>query len=236
MNRTTQRIRDHWWPSAIVLLVIGGMFAVALVFSRLVDASDQLDTLRNQSDTQGRAIDQLSSSLAVTEGQLEEHSISPSAPPPAQIIQGIAGPQGMPGIAGSQGPSGAAGPAGSPGAVGPSGPPGPSGAAGADGLAGSPGAPGPQGDQGPTGPQGPSGPPGPACPDGYQLTPEKINGHDAVVCEVIPSSSASASATPAAPSPSPAASILLDKRSPSPGGHGGALLLLALPPLRRDFI
>lgn len=227
MNHATRSMREHWWPSALVLLALTGMVAIALIFVRLINASNQLDTLRARSDTQGVTISRLSSGLAVTEGQLEEHSISPSAPPPQQIIQGVAGPQGLPGAAGSAGSPGSPGPSGAPGPTGAQGSPGP------QGPAGSPGADGAQGDQGPTGAQGPSGAPGPSCPSGYALTAEKINGHDAVVCEVPASPSSSPSADP---SPSPGPSILIDRRTPLRGGHPGALLLLTLPPLRRDFI
>lgn len=92
------------------------------------------------------------------------------------------------------------------------------------------GPPGPQGDPGvgqtgPPGPQGPAGPqgdPGPACPSGYNLTPETINGHQALVCEqpaASPSPSSSDSGTPTAgptPSSSPTAPPSTPASSPAP--------------------
>ena len=83
----------------------------------------------------------------------------------------------------------------------PSGPPGPPGPSGV----GETGPQGPQGEPGSAGPSGPAGSPGPACPSGYQPTPEKINGHDAVVCEQTP--------LPSPSSPTPSGTATAAKRS-----------------------
>lgn len=125
----------------------------------------------------------------------------PSGPSGASGAPGAAGLPGSPGPTGPAGPSGVAGASGAPGSPGPTGPEGPSGEPGSQGPSGPAGPSGPSGPTGPAGPsggQGPSGPagsPGPACPSGYQLTPEKINGNDAVVCEQPTSS-------PSSPAPS----------------------------------
>lgn len=50
--------------------------------------------LQSQNASRDRAITALSGSLATTEQQLKAHGISPSAAPPAQVIQGATGAQG----------------------------------------------------------------------------------------------------------------------------------------------
>jgi len=128
--------------------------------------------------------------------------VGPSGPP------GPTGPAGSPGSPGATGPAGPSGAVGASGAPGSPGPTGPVGEAGPSGSAGEPGSPGPSGPSGPAGPPGPSGAsgasgapgsPGPVCPSGYQPTPEKINGHDAVVCEQAPASPPPSTASSAAP-------------------------------------
>jgi len=195
------RSRRRWRAAGVVLLVVVAGYAVWGI-RQLQEANASRD----------RAISALSVQVEAYRSQAAQHGL-PTGPPPVQIVQGatgaagpqgVAGAPGMPGAAGSPGPRGETGPAGSPGPVGPSGP---AGAAGPAGPAGAQGEPGPVGPQGEPGPAGPSGPPGPACPDGYSQQPEKINGHEALVCEVTPSpsptGSASASASPPSASPTP---------------------------------
>jgi hypothetical protein len=71
-----------------------GLCAVAFMLVQLGLASIQLNGLRQQADSQNAQINALAGSLATTEEQLTQHGISPSAAPPAQVIQGAAGPQG----------------------------------------------------------------------------------------------------------------------------------------------
>lgn len=80
-------VRGHWWDIAkyTVGFAFAVVFFVALVW--LGTASDQLAAQRQQ-------IADLSSGLATTEAQLEQHGITPAAPPPAQIVTGATGPTG----------------------------------------------------------------------------------------------------------------------------------------------
>ena len=113
-------------------------------------------------------------------------TLTPTATPAAQLVQGPPGPRGpqgpagipgAQGAAGPQGPAGPEGPAGSdgaPGSVGPrgfTGDPGVmgrQGPQGLQGLQGEPGMAGPQGPRGDAGPEGAAGPAGPAGSDGAE--------------------------------------------------------------------
>jgi Collagen triple helix repeat (20 copies) len=84
-------MRGQLWDTAkwLVVAAFAAVFIIALMW--LGTASDQLGAQRQQ-------IADLSSGLATTRAQLEQHGITPAAPPPAQIVQGATGP------AGPQGP------------------------------------------------------------------------------------------------------------------------------------
>lgn len=87
-------VRGQWWDVSkwAVGLGFAAVFAVALAW--LGNASDQLNAQRAQIAAQNKAIANLSSGLSTTEQQLKQHGITPSAAPPAQIVQGAAGPPG----------------------------------------------------------------------------------------------------------------------------------------------
>lgn len=87
-------MRGQWWGVAkwAVAVGFGAVFLVALIW--LGNASDQLRAQRQQ-------ITDLSAGLTTTEQQLRQHGISPSAAPPAQIVQGATGATGP---VGPQGP------------------------------------------------------------------------------------------------------------------------------------
>lgn len=87
-------LRSHGWRIAMGVVLTVGLCAVAFMLVQLGSASSQLDNLRQQSDSQNAQIEALAGSLATTEAQLTQHGIAPSAAPPAQVIQGAAGPQG----------------------------------------------------------------------------------------------------------------------------------------------
>jgi hypothetical protein len=125
---------------------------------------------------QATVIARLSTSLDTTRQQLQQHGVTPSAPPAQSIVGGVPGVPGATGTPGRPGPSGAPGPSGSPGPTGPTGKTGSAGADGTPGATGPPGAAGndgqtgAQGDPGPAGPQGDPGPAGPAGADGTNGT------------------------------------------------------------------
>lgn len=225
--RNALRVRGP--RAAIALLALFLVAIVVWMVLRLGAASTQLDTLRAQVSTQSETVAQLSAGLTTTEEQLRAHGVTPSAPPPAQIIEGVAGPAGAPGAQGAAGPQGSAGAvgpagavgsagaAGSPGGVGPSGAPGSPGAQGAVGAAGAAGPPGPQGAAGPAGPagaQGPQGQSGPP-PSGWSWTDASGTTYDCALdsqtpgphytCTARAAPSPSPSNTPTTPTPSPAA-------------------------------
>jgi hypothetical protein len=81
-------VRVQWWGIARYAVGCGfaAVFLIALVW--LGQASSQLDSQRDQIANQNTTIANLSSSLATTEQQLRAHGITPSAPPPEQIMQG----------------------------------------------------------------------------------------------------------------------------------------------------
>lgn len=149
---------------------IGWVAALALaVFIGLVLHSVQ-ESNKNLADgqkAQATVIARLSSSLDTTRQQLQQHGVTPSAPPAQSIVKGVpgvpgaVGAQGVQGVPGSVGPSGERGAPGSPGPAGSPGPvstvPGPAGSPGAAGVQGIPGAPGADGKDGAPGKDGTNG-------------------------------------------------------------------------------
>jgi len=156
------------WVAALALVVFVGWVL------RTVNASNH--RLTEQQSAQSQVIRKLSSGLDTTRKQLQQHHVTPAAPPARAIVQQVpgaaaVGPPGAAGSAGSPGSPGAPGrpgPSGSPGAPGGAGAPGPSGAPGASGLDGATGSPGPAGAEGSAGPVGPPGPAGPTGAQGEQ--------------------------------------------------------------------
>lgn len=96
--------------------------------------------------------------LVVTEGQ----TLVVEAPAAVELLENLAGPQGLPGATGPQGEPGPQGIKGDTGATGPQGATGPAGPTGPTGPKGDTGDTGPQGAQGPQGIQGVAGATGPA--------------------------------------------------------------------------
>ena len=237
-------IRRHGWPVVVAVLVLLGFALLLVMLFTALDQRAQLNQVKAQSSADRDTINSLASGLTTTEQQLKAHGITPSAAPPAVIISaapgapGAAGAQGVPGAPGAVGSPGAQGSPGPVGSTGPSGPAGPQGEQGVQGVAG------PQGDQGLVGPQGdpgPAGPPGPSCPDGYSLTPETINGRQALVCEQ-PASASPSPAPPASPTDTASASpaptdtgTAPPTLSPAPTAPAAPILPLAVAPGRRPF-
>lgn len=200
------------WASALALAAF-----LWVVIHSLQASNERLADGQNR---QQAVIDRLSSSLDTSRQQLQQHGVTPSAPPAQSIVRGVpgvpgvAGAQGVPGVPGSPGPTG---PPGRPGPAstvpGPAGSPGAPGQPGADSTV--PGPQGPQGEQGPTGATGPQGEqgakgdpgePGPACPTGYSQQAPPWDP-DALVCMRD-------STPPSSPTPSPTTGLpaLLDRR------------------------
>lgn len=291
----TTAARRYWFRAGVAAIAAAAIGLLVFMLVELGVASRQLNDLRSQQAQQSNAVSLLSSNLADAQSQLKQHGITPTQPPPAQIIA-QAGPPGAQGPAGVQGPGptdaqiaaavaaymsthpappGATGPGPSldqitvavtaylkanppaPGPTGATGPgpsdsqvadavavymashPAPAGPAGPAGPSGSPGKDGAQGSQGVPGSSGPAGPVGPACPSGYQLTPEKVNGNDALVCEQSPSPS------PSSPAPSGTASTAARRTTtradgPSPTSRTWPVLLLSAvlvwPPEKRSSL
>lgn len=157
--------RETVWILAFLLIVL---VAVGMAWLALQTAADANRQLQQEKASEATAIGQLSTALQTTQNQLKQHGVTPKAPPPQTIVQGVPGIQGIQGIPGQsivgpQGPPGKDAPTPNPTAIaslaagmvhpspGPQGPAGPAGQPGADSTV-----PGPQG---PAGPQGQSGPP-----------------------------------------------------------------------------
>lgn len=157
--------------TGLLLFLLGCAFIVV----QLLSLKSTVDSQQAGQAAQSKAITQLSTALSQTRTQLQQHGITPKAPPPSTIVQGVpgasgsigpagaSGAAGVPGVAGSPGP---VGPSGSTGAVGPSGAVGPAGPAGPAGAAGQDGANGKDGQDGAQGPAGPAGP----APSGWTFT------------------------------------------------------------------
>ena len=147
-------------------VVVTGAWVVGLALAAFIAlALHSVETanhhLASGQQAQATVISRLADGLDTTRQQLQQHGVTPSAPPAQSIVRGVPGVQGVPGLQGEPGPTGptgpagAEGPAGRPGATGPEGPP------GADSTI-----PGPAGSPGATGPTGAPGPAGPAGKDG----------------------------------------------------------------------
>lgn len=98
MRVSADVMRARWWPLALGALSAAVLAVLVWMLLRLGTASSELEALRSRSSVQDATISQLSGGLSTTEAQLRAHGVTPSAPPPAQIVQGVAGP------AGAQGP------------------------------------------------------------------------------------------------------------------------------------
>lgn len=198
--------RPRWesllWAAVVAVFLLGCAYIVErqLAFQASLSA-------------QQTATAKLATALDQTRSQLQQHGVTPSAPPATTIVKSVPGATGPAGqsIVGPQGPAGkdgvspdpstiaalaaamihpSAGPSGAPGPVGARGlpgadstVPGPAGATGAPGAAGQNGSPGPAGPKGDQGSVGPSGPAGPA-PSGWTFT-----SSDGTVYDCIPDSS-----------------------------------------------
>lgn len=215
-------------PRHTTVLMVLGLLALFVVVGVAVlalrTASDSEKQARQTQAADTVAIKQLYAALTATQDQLKAHGITPKAPPPATIVEGIPGAAGQ-SIVGPQGPAGAAGVSPDPAAIaqlvlamvhpspGPKGDPGTPGkdstVAGPPGVNGQNGAngkdsttPGPKGDPGAQGPAGPS-------PSGWTFT-----AADGTVYDCTPDAAGSThyscaarqSPPPPSPSPSPAPS------------------------------
>lgn len=160
----------------LTALLLAGFVAMALhsVQDSNRGLQDSNRRLADGQSAQATVIARLSTSLDTTRQQLQQHGVTPSAPPAESIVGGVPGVPGNPGAAGARGTPGAVGPSGPPGSPGPTGPTGKTGSTGPSGTpgisvtgpAGTDGQGGAQGDPGPAGPQGDPGPAGPAGTDG----------------------------------------------------------------------
>jgi hypothetical protein len=162
-------VRPRVWrllEAGAVVALLGVAVFVAFALRTLETANRQL---ASEQQADHRVIGRLSSGLDTTRHQLQQHHVTPSAPPARSIVQGLGVPTPVPG---PQGPPGRDAPTitPSPGPRGPAGSPGPAstipGPAGASGEPGAPGSPGPASTV--AGPAGPAGPPGRDGKDGAQ--------------------------------------------------------------------
>ena len=172
--------------AAVILLAVAGFVAFTL---QAVSASNH--RLAREQQAQATVISRLSTGLDTTRHQLQQHHLTPAAPPAQTIVRevpGVAtpvpGPQGPQGVPGQAAPTitPSPGPSGAPGKPGPASTiPGPAGSPGAPGqnATGAPGPPGPAGSPGPAstvpGPQGEQGPAGPP-PSGWTFTYTDVTG------------------------------------------------------------
>lgn len=149
---------------------VGGVAGLSLAaFIALVLHSVQASNARlaDGQEAQATVIARLSAGLDTTRQQLQQHGVTPSAPPAQSIVGGVPGVPGTPGAQGEPGSPGVKGDKGDPGVAaspipGPTGPPGQPGAdSTVPGPQGAPGAdstvPGPKGDQGNPGVAGQDG-------------------------------------------------------------------------------
>lgn len=173
-------VRHHsrWEPLLRGMVVVLILLGCAYVVVQLLALRATVNSQQASQSAQSTAITKLSSALDQTRAQLQQHGVTPSAPPATTIVKSVPGATGPAGqsITGPQGPAGKDGVSPDPSTIaalaaamihpsaGPSGPPGPVGARGAPGADST--VPGPQGAPGPAstvaGPQGPQGQPGPA--------------------------------------------------------------------------
>jgi hypothetical protein len=158
--------------AGLLLFLLGCAFIVV----QLLSLRSTVNSQQASQQAQSTAISKLSTALDQTRTQLQQHGVTPKAPPATTIVKDVPGAAGA-SVVGPQGPAGpagaspdvqaiaqlvlsmihpSAGPAGPAGAVGPAGPagadstvPGPAGAAGAAGQDGKDGSDGAQGGTGP---------------------------------------------------------------------------------------
>ncbi|BBA99294.1 hypothetical protein RVR_5848 [Actinacidiphila reveromycinica] len=164
-------------PRRTTLLVAAGWVAAlalaAFIAMALHSVQDSNQRLAKGQAAQKTVISRLSSGLDTSRKQLQQHGVTPSAPPAKSIVQDVPGVPGTPGVKGEPGSPGPSGPPGKPGKD--STVPGPAGSPGADstvpGPEGSPGVAGTQGDPGPAGPAGKDGTDGKDGQDGKDGAP-----------------------------------------------------------------
>jgi Collagen triple helix repeat (20 copies) len=220
-----KRVHPRWEPLVRLSLLLLFLLGCAYVVVQLLSLRATVDSQQAGQTADVVAIKQLSAALKTTQDQLTQHGITPKAPPPATIVQGIpgaagqsivgpAGPAGQNGTSPDPqaiaalvlamihpvpGPAGAAGPVGATGAAGKDstvpGPQGPAGAAGAPGSNGQDGSPGATGAQGPAGP----------APSGWTFTASDGTVYDCAP-DAAGSTHYSCTARPASPPPSPSPS------------------------------
>jgi len=167
--------RGSWFAAHQTDVLKYGVIAIfILTVLSGVYVSRQVSSLATKANRNEKVINVLASNLDRSREQLQDHGITPSAPPAKTVVEQVQGAKGDKGDPGAAGPSGPAGPSGSPGPRGPKGDTGEAGqggtpgAAGSTGPSGAPGAPGKDGKDGEPGPAGPAGPQGPAGPAGPQ--------------------------------------------------------------------
>src|SRR5581483_6556741 len=78
-----------WLPQ---LLAVGFILLVAVAVLAFRVQGGRNDSLAQTVSAQQSTIDRVGSALGTVEDQLKAHGISPSAPPPAQLITGPPGP------------------------------------------------------------------------------------------------------------------------------------------------
>lgn len=78
----------HRRKQVTIYAVLGAAFLAVLAFAvwRTSQASSVANQARTQAAQESAAVDKLYSGLTTTEQQLKQHGISPSAPPPQQIV------------------------------------------------------------------------------------------------------------------------------------------------------
>lgn len=208
--------RPHRLDARLVLAAVVFLAGCAYIVYSMVTLRQSLDAERQSQAADSTAISQLSSALATTRAQLQQHGVTPKAPPPQTIVQGVPGAQGPAGqsIVGPQGPPGKDAPTPNPAAIAsqaaglihPSpGPQGPAGPPGANSTV-----PGPQGPAGAQGQTGQTGPP----PSSWTWTwtdstgvthtytcTEDTAGGTTYTCKETGTSSPSPSPSPSSPSP-----------------------------------
>lgn len=216
-------------PESLLWAVVVALFLLGCAY--IVDRQLALQASLNAQQT---ATTKLGAALDTTRTQLQQHGVTPKAPPATTIVQGVPGATGAAGqsIVGPQGPAGKDGVSPDPQAIaalvatmvhpspGPTGPPGPVGARGAPGAdstvpgpAGATGAAGPAGSPGPAGPQGGGGPSGPAGATGPAPSGWTWTASDGTVYNCVPDSAGSThyvctaqSGTGPSPTPGPSPS------------------------------
>lgn len=218
--------RPHRLNAWLVIGALAFMVGCAYVVYSLVGLRQSLDSERQSQVADSTAISQLSSALTTTRDQLQQHGVTPKAPPPTEIVEGVPGATGPAGesIVGPQGPPGKDAPTPNPttiaslaaGLVHPS--PGPSGPAGPQGAPGQ--------NSNVPGPQGPAGQQGPPPSSWTWKWTDPSGVTHTYACTQAPAGSTSYSCTetgtstpappPASPSPTPTATSGPGQAKPRP--------------------